>query len=432
MHRNNARAHRWIAAILVMMTAVCTAGCQSPELGQLADTARDWIVHHIDRRSTPRPGVLVASGTMRADQVRVASELGGRIVELRVGPGDPVGRGDLLVQLDDTPLQVKLREAEAAVAVAEARLQQVRAGPHPAEVDAARAALARARGARDGQEAAWRNALRALENPQALDAQIVAAQTQVDRAEQGVALAEALLAKEELIRDQKRAGSIERDAAEWQVVAAQEQLGSARADLDTAHTLLSGLQAIRTRPLGLIVGARAAEGQYRVAEAQVNVVEAQLADLVAGPSASELTVAQRALALEQAKLTAIQAQQRRFQLISPVDGIVLDQVLRAGELAAPTATILTIADLERLTLVVYVPATEIARVALGQAVRVAVDSFPGRTFEGRVAHIGSEPEFTPRNVATQEERVNTFYAVDVELDNPEGLLKPGMPADATF
>jgi len=53
-------------------------------------------------------------------------------------------------------------------------------------------------------------------------------------------------------------------------------------------------------------------------------------------------------------------------------------------------------------------------------------------FEGQVSHIGSEPEFTPRNVATAEERLNTFYAVEIQLANPDGLLKPGMPADATF
>lgn len=419
--------------LLVLLGAILwLAGCQAPPLGQWYESARDWLGTRLRPTHQAEPGVLVASGTIQADEVRIASELGGRIVALNVQPGDPVHRGDLLVQLDDTSLQVKLREAEAAVAVAEAQLGEVQADPRPAQVDAARADLARARGARDGQEAAWQDALQALANPQALDAQIAEAQTQVDLAEQGVALAEAQLAKEQLIRDQKREGSVERDAAEWQVVAAEEQLASAHADLETALTLLSGLHAIRSRPLGLIVQARTAEGQFTVAEAEVKVAEARLADLEAGAPAPEVTVAERALALEQARAAAIRAQQRRFRLVSPVDGTVLDQVLRAGELAAPAATIVTVADLEWLTLVVYVPATEVAGVALGQAVQVRVDSFPGRAFEGRVARIGSEPEFTPRNVATQEERVNTFYAVDIELDNREGLLKPGMPADATF
>jgi HlyD family secretion protein len=431
MQRANVR--NWFTLLVLLGAIVGLAACQAPPLGQWYDTARAWLEDRFGpAREVAPPGALVASGTIQADEIQIASELGGRIVALRVEPGDAVQHGELLVQLDEASLQVRLREAEAAVAVAEAQLRHVQAGPRPAEIDAARAALAQARGARDGQEAAWQDALQALDHPQALDAQIVEAQTRVGLAEQTVALAEAQLAKEQLIRDQKREGSIERDAAEWQVVAAQEQLASARADLETAHTLLGGLQAIRSQPLGLIVQARTAEGQYRVAENEVRVAEARLADLVAGPTAAEVTVAERALALERAKAAAIRAQQRRFRLSSPVDGIVLDQVLRAGELAAPAATILTVADLEQLTLVVYVPATEVAGVSLGQSVQVEVDSFPGRSFEGRVARIGSQPEFTPRNVATQEERVNTFYAVDIELDNREDLLKPGMPADATF
>jgi HlyD family secretion protein len=85
-----------------------------------------------------------------------------------------------------------------------------------------------------------------------------------------------------------------------------------------------------------------------------------------------------------------------------------------------------------VTLEAYVPENRIGQVQLGQPVQVTVDSFPGRTFDGRVARIGDEPEFTPRNVATAEERLNTFYAVEIQLPNPGGLLKPGMPADAIF
>ncbi|UCG25703.1 MAG: efflux RND transporter periplasmic adaptor subunit, partial [Chloroflexota bacterium] len=96
------------------------------------------------------------------------------------------------------------------------------------------------------------------------------------------------------------------------------------------------------------------------------------------------------------------------------------------------APILTIANLEEVVLVVSVPVNRIGQVHLGQQVQVAVDTFPYRTFTGRVVGIGDEPEFTPRNVATAEERVNTFFEVEIVLPNPEMLLKPGMPADALF
>jgi HlyD family secretion protein len=74
----------------------------------------------------------------------------------------------------------------------------------------------------------------------------------------------------------------------------------------------------------------------------------------------------------------------------------------------------------------------VGQVLLGQQVAIAVDSFSDRTFPGRVVRIADEAEYTPRNVATVEERLNTFYAVVIEAANPEGLLKPGMPADVVF
>jgi HlyD family secretion protein len=426
------KVRRWLVILVLLSAALWLAGCQAPDVEQWYEQARAWVVAKVASMEQQGTGPLVASGTIQADEIRLTSELGGRILKVAAAPGERVARGELLVQLDDTPLQVQLREAEAAVAVAEANLQQVRAGPLAAEVDAARAALAQARAACDGQEAAWQNAVQAVQNPQALEAQIADAQTQAKLAEQGAALAEAELAKQQLIRDQKPEGSAERDAAEWQVDAAEQKLEAARADREAAQALLDGLKAIRARPLGLIAQAHAAEGQYHVAEQAVAVAEARLTDLQAGPTDVQIAVAERALALEQAKRDAILAQQRRFRLTSPADGLILDQALRAGELAAPAAVILTIADLEQLKLAVYVPATEIGRVQLGQVVSATVDSYPGRTFAGRVSRIGEEPEYTPRNVTTREERVNTFYEVEVTLDNREGLLKPGMPADATF
>ena len=61
-----------------------------------------------------------------------------------------------------------------------------------------------------------------------------------------------------------------------------------------------------------------------------------------------------------------------------------------------------------------------------------VDSFPGRFFEGQVAHIAGRAEYTPRNVATKEERVNLVFAIEIRLPNDDRALKPGMPADAVF
>ena len=119
-------------------------------------------------------------------------------------------------------------------------------------------------------------------------------------------------------------------------------------------------------------------------------------------------------------------------LTAPIDGTVLERILHPSEVAAQGADLLTIANLDEVTLELYIPETRLGQVYLGQTVQVTVDSFPERTFTGHVRTIANQAEFTPRNVATKEERVNLVFAVRVTIPNPDGALKPGMPADAVF
>ncbi len=120
------------------------------------------------------------------------------------------------------------------------------------------------------------------------------------------------------------------------------------------------------------------------------------------------------------------------KITSPVDGVVLERLVQPGELAPAGSTLIVVADLDALTLKVYVPEDRYGQVALGQTYPVTVDSFPGETFSGKVSHIADKAEFTPRNVQTVEGRKSTVFAVTLDLVPSGGMLKPGMPADVTF
>lgn len=368
---------------------------------------------------------LMASGTIRATEVRIATELGGRVLETPVRLGQAVQEGDVLVRLDPTPWKLQLGPAEAGVAVAQADLEALRAGAHPAEIAAARAAVALAEAEVDGAQRIQEEAIAQVEHPQELETQIVTARTQVALAAQGVAKADSDLRNVQYRYDRQRAN-------DWELRAAQAALAAARADERTAKTLLSQLLAIRANPLGYQAQANAADGKVRAAEAGILVAEAKLEDLLAGPTPEELAVAEAKVRQAEAEANVLRVKVAKCTLISPINGIVVTQVSHVGELAAPAATILTVADLSDVTLEVYVPENRIGEVQLGQTVQVAVDAYPGRNFLGQVMRIADEPEFTPRNVATAEERLNTFYAVRIRLENPDGALKPGMPADANF
>jgi len=117
---------------------------------------------------------------------------------------------------------------------------------------------------------------------------------------------------------------------------------------------------------------------------------------------------------------------------SPIDGVVLERLVEPDEYAAPGSTVMVVASLDALTLTIYVPENLYGQFFLGQAYPVTVDSFPGQTFSGTVSFIASQAEFTPKNVQTIDSRQTTVYAIKLNLDPSDGMLKPGMPADVHF
>ena len=131
-------------------------------------------------------------------------------------------------------------------------------------------------------------------------------------------------------------------------------------------------------------------------------------------------------------MRALEVQLEKATLRSPIAGLVTNRVAHVGEVASPGAVLMTVADLDEVTLTLYIAEGEIGRVKVGQEVEVRVDSYPGEVFEGEVSYISSEAEFTPKNVQTKEERVSMVFAVKVRIGNEGHKLKPGMPADAVI
>jgi multidrug resistance efflux pump len=255
----------------------------------------------------------------------------------------------------------------------------------------------------------------------------------VHLAAQNVELAEANLAETELKRNvyADQGGDVER-SWDLQVQAARAALVQAQAELEGAQRYLDALLAMCTEPLTLEAQLHVAEAQHRLAEAQVAAAQAALDELEAGPTVEQIAIAQAQVRQAEAAVRLVDAQVAQLTLTAPLDGVVATRSGQAGETATAGAPLMTIANLDEVTLVVYIAENRIGQVKVGQEVEVRVDSFPERVFVGHVANIAGEAEFTPRNVQTQEERVNLVFAVKVRIPNPDYALKPGMPADATI
>ena len=130
---------------------------------------------------------------------------------------------------------------------------------------------------------------------------------------------------------------------------------------------------------------------------------------------------------QQRKLDTLLKQRAETNVVSTVSGVVQSFGLRPGDLVAPNQTVAEILEASQLWVRVYVPETELGLVAVGQPVRVFIDTFPNEAFAGHVASVSNQGEYTPRNVQTRAQRAEEVYGAKVLVD-PNPKLKAGMSA----
>ena len=175
-----------------------------------------------------------------------------------------------------------------------------------------------------------------------------------------------------------------------------------------------------------------AAAELEAAQAGLNAAQEALQAAEDGASQAERDAAQAGLEAAQQASEAAEAALNGQDITSPIDGVVIDHQALPGEWIAPGATVVRVADLTTLEITVYLPVADMGWVGLDDMVEVVVDAYPDTVFSGRVVFIADQAEFTPRNVQTPEERTILVYAVRVEVENQENLLKPGLWAEVTF
>jgi HlyD family secretion protein len=175
-----------------------------------------------------------------------------------------------------------------------------------------------------------------------------------------------------------------------------------------------------------------AEARLTVAQATQNAALEAVKKIRRYARPEEIQAAEARLAQAQASVDLLKKTIADCTITAPVPGIVTHKAAEAGELVTQAATLLTISVLDSVYVMIYVTEKELGRVKLDDAADVRIDSFPDRTFPGKVSYISPEAEFTPKNIQTKEDRVKLVFGVKVEIDNKEGLLKPGLPADAVI
>jgi len=427
----------WICANLwpqQITDALTTLGFEKTQSAKLIAALQLGLSQPLE--SEKETTTLIASGTIEAEEVRIVSEVQGR-AQVLAEEGDELKAGDIVIQLDTELLQARIGEAQAGVEAAKANLAQILAPARPEIVAAAEAAVAQAVVIQEGARTAWENALALRQNPQELEARLIKARTQVEIAAHQIEQARAQLAAAEVQRDRFKGAGSAADKAQYeayshQVAAAEEAVRAAEAAKAAAEQLVADLEAMRANPLSLEAQVHNAEAQFRVATAGVAAAEAARDKLLARATPAEIALARAQVQQAEAALNILLVQLEKYTMRSPCDGVVTNVTIHQGEVAQPGTVLMTVANLDRVTLRVYIPEDEIGRIRVGQMVSVTTDSFPGRVFQGELSYIAAQAEFTPKNIQTEKERVNMVFAVKVRIPNPDHALKPGMPADAEF
>lgn len=360
----------------------------------------------------PRAEDTVAriAGNIELTEVNLAFKTPGHLAVLQVKEGDTVKAGQVLARLDTEQLESQRQMAEAVIAAAESRMHQLRTAiayqeenlqgitaQRQAELQAATAQLEELQaGSREQEKQQARAAVRHAE-------------AEFTRAEADWKRAQTLFQAEDI-------SASEHDRARAFFVAAQSARDQARERL----ALVEEGPRVQT--------VRAASAQVERATAALRTAQAGRLELAR--LRQELQTRQAELDQARANLRVIETQIADASVASPIDGVVLVKSAEQGEVLAAGVTIATIGDLSAPWLRGYVSQQDQGRVQLGAPVKVFVDSYPGRAFEGRLSYLAAEAEFTPKQIQTAEERAKLVYRVKVEIANPDGALKANMPAEA--
>lgn len=362
-----------------------------------------WKAHNGD------PNVIRLSGNIELTQANLSFKYPGRLMELLVDEGAVVTKGQLLARLDlgenrhqvdrehasvassrsslvqlKTSIAFQKANIESDIALKHANLQQAEArltellnGSRKEEIEQARASLAEAQATQKQAAADWERAQTLFKNDDISAQQrdqfrraFDAANATVQRLTESLRLFEIGPRQEQI--DQQRA------------IVAQ-----ARASVKLAEANRIDLQR-RIEEIGM------READIRRAQAQAGVLDSQFSDRT---------------------------------LYAPFDGVVLTKGTEIGEVLAGGASVVTVGDIEHPWVRAYLSERDLGRVKLGMAATVHTDSFPDKTYSGKVTFISSDAEFTPKQIQTEEERTKLVYRIKVEVPNPQRELKSNMPAD---
>lgn len=357
------------------------------------------IAAYLVLRPEQDEGVLEANGQVRGTEVTLSAKIPGVADIIAVREGQLVKTGDLVAQIASREIEARLDQARAQAAAAQNLIAEFDAQLKVLDTTGEQARL----GASVAAGTLSHETHRASEALARTTAEIAVAEAQATQDRNAYERFEKLVAQGFVSRNYFDEVDARRRASEARLQATRQAREEAQAALDKA---------------------RAASGEVTIKEKDVQRVAAERARVVA----SRATAASQADAAR-ARVAEMEAQLADTRIAAPAEGTVMTKLAEPGELVAAGRPLATLVNLKDLYVRVYIPEREVGRIRLGNPARISVDAFRDRSFAGEVSEVAQQAEFTPKDVHMKDEREKLVFAVKIRIDNSDGLLKPGMPAD---
>ncbi|HOQ31594.1 MAG TPA: efflux RND transporter periplasmic adaptor subunit [Candidatus Hydrogenedens sp.] len=339
---------------------------------------------------------FLVSGQIECKVHTPGSTVGGRVIDVFVREGDVVKKDTTLIQFDCAQQEAMYQSALAGVKRAESLVEKLKKGATEEELRQVENAVKTA-------EAQYRLLLTGAreEDKQSAKATLESAKSAFEIAKQDYERAERLFNE----------GAISKK--EWEQT--KILFEKAKAEYRVAEERHKQLQK----------GAR--DEEIEAAKANWERSVAMFDEIKRGPRVEDIRSAESALESARAELSRAETVLKECTVKSPIDGIVESVSVRKGDIVPPGPCI-RIVNPDDLEMVIYVPAYILGHISIGQTLNFYTDAHKNETFSGKIIYIASEGEFTPRNLQTQEERIQQVFAVKLSLNSYGGKLRAGMTA----
>ena len=371
----------------------------------------------VNPSATIVPGTLSYSGTVETTMLSIAAEQPGKVLEVDFQEGDAVKAGAVLVHLDDGTLKIQRDQAADNLEMAQLNLLKLTSPMAIANL----------------QKTIAQDKQSVLDAQQTIDnhTYFVNDAGAVQSAQSALYVAENALDRAKKAYDKINgdpATDVNKAAAYQQYYLAERAYENA----SNVYALWTGIPNLEQNDLRItnlaLANAKLAEDQTLLGV----LSGGSIPDHATGAGIAQLQQARITVQVGQAKLKLLDDQIAKTTITAPVDGVVMTRSVDPGNVVNPGVELLSLARLNDLTITIYIPEDTYRKIKVGQAAVVTVDSFPGQTFSAAVLHISDQPEFTPRTSQTVSAAESTVYAIQLELNDATGTLKPGMPADVSF